>query len=593
MLASNRISKLQRDKAGPQSAGSRPKSAGGGRPRSARNPRPTSASGAGQTASSAASSKPTSVLPDSGNPSLSESLERQSPDQIRSSNGDLLEQKYQADSSLDDDPIQESSQANNPDESDVVNAESFQRSDPSIFTASSHKLPEQSTSSFQNNRKEPTAPTGKQKRLASGARRKSQSAAKRRPKSASGQRRGSTSSQMRPARRMEDKYARRVNKEEVKQAKKPNLEGDWMTKVKSLWIMFVMSFVPKVLTAIGLIICMLGIIMMGIGSNVEANYPQGKAVGGVMFFLGFVSVVLGLIALKIRRKEKKKMRGLATQQAREKYAMNGVSNGEISIIGSDIDFDRVHHLRRKSSFTVIETEESGFTNLAAIVDDYHLPGSPYRQKRRESIEATMKQMSPRQKEEPEILVVPNPPLDLNPPRNKSHGGKNVKKSKGSLAKKPTLTDIPEVTVTEPSPRKNLSEGSSPRNADSSQESSKKRYEDDTFPAQSPKSPRKTRDSLPKNSPVSDRKEAIAVESDKTIMNNSLRDEKSSPPIQNDPMTNQEDDSWEESRDELGSSQNKKNEEKDRLEREVQKGKHNTAYMNMGFNEGDILPEDLD
>ena len=30
----------------------------------------------------------------------------------------------------------------------------------------------------------------------------------------------------------EDKYARRVYKEEVKQAKKPNLEGDWRTKVE-------------------------------------------------------------------------------------------------------------------------------------------------------------------------------------------------------------------------------------------------------------------------------------------------------------------------------------------------------------------------
>ena len=591
MLASNRISKLQRDKARPQSAGSRPKSSGGGRPKSAKNPRPTSASGVTQTPSSTASSRQTSVLASSGNPSLSESLEGRSPDQIRSSNGNVLEQTYQVDSSLDDDPIQEWSKANNPDESDDVYSEPLQRSDPSIFTASSHKLPEQSTSSFQNNRREQTAQAAKQKRPKSGARRKSQSAVKRRPKTTSGQRRGSTSSQKRPARRMEDKYARRVYKEEVKQAKKPNLEGDWMTKAESLWIVFVMSFVPKVLTAIGLIICMLGIIMMGIGSNAEANYPQGKTVGGVMFFLGLVSVILGLIALKIRRKEKKKMRGLATQQAREKYAMNGVSNGEISIISNDIDFDRMHHSRQKSSFTVIETEESGFTNLAAIVDDYHLPGSPYRQKRRESIEVTMKQMSPRQKEEPEILVVPNPPKGLNPPRSKSHGGKNVKKSKDILPKKPTLTDIPEVTVTEPSPRKNFAEGTSPRNAESSQESSEKLYENDTFPTPNPKSPRKSGDLSPKKSPTSERK---AMEINKTVTNNALSCRNSSPSsVPKDPMTNQEDDSWDESEDELGSNQNKKNEEKERLEREAQEEEHNATNRNMDFDEGDILPEDFD
>ena len=59
------------------------------------------------------------------------------------------------------------------------------------------------------------------------------------------------------------------------------------------------------------------------------------------------------------------------------------------------------------------------------------------------------------------------------------------------------------------------------------------------------------------------------------------------------MTNQEDDSWDESEDELGSNQNKKNEEKERLERKAQKEKHNTTNKNMDFDEGDILPEDLD
>ena len=590
MLASNRISKLQRDKARPQSACSRPKSSGGGRPKSAKNPRPTSASSVGQTTSSAASSRQTSVLASSGNPSLSESLEQRSPDQIRSSNGNLLEKTYQVDSSMDDDPIQEWSKANNPDESDDVTAEPLQRSDSSIFTASSHKLPEQSTSSFQNNQKGPTGQTNKQKRPSSGPRRKSHSAVKRRPKTASGQRRGSTSSQKRPARRMEDKYARRVYKEEVKQAKKPDLQGDWMTKVKSLWIVFVMSFVPKVLTAIGLIICMLGIIMMGIGSNAEANYPQGKTVGGVMFFLGLLSVVLGLIALKIRRKEKKKMRGLATQQAREKYAMNGVSNGEISIISSDVDFDRTYHSRRKSSFTVIATEESGFTNLAAIVDDYHLPGSPYRQRRRESIEATMKQMSPRQKEEPEILVVPNPSEGLSPPRNKSHGGKNVKKSKDSLPKKRTLTDIPEVTVTESSPRKKFPESPSLRNAESSQESNEKLGDNDTFPIQNPKSLRKNGDLPPIKSLARDRKDVTGMEIDKFVMNNTLGCRNSSPSsVHKNPMTNQEDDSWDESEDELGSNQNKTNHEREKVAREAQKEKHNPINRNIYLDDRDILP----
>ena len=273
--------------------------------------------------------------------------------------------------------------------------------------------------------------------------------------------------------------------------------------------------------------------MMGIGSNAEANYPQGKTVGGVMFFLGLVSVVVGLIALKIRRIEKKKMRGLATQQAREKYAINGVSNGEISIISSDIDFDRMHHSRRKSSFTVIETEESGFTNLAAIVDDYHLPGSPYRQRRRESIEATMKQMSPRQKEEPEISCCSQSTQRFKPPKKQISWRKNVKKSKDILPKKPTLTDIPEVTVTEPSPRKNFAEGISPRNAESSQESSEKLYEDDTFPTPNPKSPRKSADFFTqRRSPASDRKD---MEIDKTVTNNALGCRNSSPSsVQKDP-----------------------------------------------------------
>ena len=78
---------------------------------------------------------------------------------------------------------------------------------------------------------------------------------------------------------------------------------------------------------------------------------------------------------------------------------------------------------------------------------------PDRRKRRESIEATMKQISPQRNEEPEVLVVPTPASTIpNPSGNKSRGGKNVKKSKGSLPKKPTLGDIPEVVVTTPTPK---------------------------------------------------------------------------------------------------------------------------------------------
>ena len=71
----------------------------------------------------------------------------------------------------------------------------------------------------------------------------------------------------------------------------------------------------------------------------RSQLSGGKTVGAVMFVFGLTAVVVGLAALKVRRREKKKMRGMATQQARKKYALNGISNGNISIISNDISLE--------------------------------------------------------------------------------------------------------------------------------------------------------------------------------------------------------------------------------------------------------------
>ena len=603
MLAAQRISKLQKEKR-PQSAG-RPKSASGSRPKSAGSTRPTLARNS--RPKSAPGNRPTSLI---DTEPISEHLKSR-PSSATSGKifiqeeNDPGEQKYQIHSSIENDQIQEWAGVHYSGDSDDVCAESFPetaKSVTAIFSASSgHSSLEssfnQKSTSVVTKQRPASVSTSRYKRPASGTRRKSQSAGRTRPKSASGQRRGSNSK--RPARRMENKYARRVYKEEVKQARKPDLQGSCKAKAKALWVAFVMSFLPKIITTVGLIICMLGIIMIGIGSNAEANYPDGKAVGAVMFVLGLVSVVIGLIALKVRRIAKKKMRGLASEQAREKYAMNGISNGNISIISNDINLDADFPRRQKSSFTVIENEESGFTNLAAVIYDYHLPGSPYRKKRRESIEATMKQMdSPRRSEEPEVLVVPTPTSG-----NKSRGGKNVKKSKGNkenggLPKKPTLDDIPEVVITADSPR-------DPHVTDRSPRPSPKPVRKDlkdckTSPAPSPtisrkfiSSPKSNREDTNSDTPspvLSHRsfkgKEDVSdspVPVQKSPRNSSPDPTHNNPP----PISHDNSDSWDDTEDDLGINQNRENEQK-----EAQTNNVKAAYKNMGFDDGDIVPEDL-
>ena len=472
MFAAKRISKLQAEK-NAQSARSRPQSAPNKRPQSATsrqrsledeaeaNDNTKSIANGTKTTKASASKSVAKQRPWSADdtapvePGSSGVFSQIAQSISRSGNKDPVAERHRTQSSSEEDlPRVLSNYSSDSDEPWSESVPETPRSDTS--TPRSH--------SAQNAHSRPTSPKISPAAKYATDRRRPQSAKKpkrpvsrNRPKSggrrksrSSNQRRASTSSQKRPARRMENKYARRLYKEEVLQAKKPDLQGTCMEKCEALWIMFVMSFVPKILTAVGLIICLLGVIMLSIGSNVEANYPQGKPAGAVMFVLGLGSVVIGLVALKMRRNEKKKMRGLATKQAREKYE-NGVlptKKTEIATISGRVDIvkDIATPPRvQKTSFTVIQ-EDSGFTNLAALADDYHLPGSPRRKRRWESVEATMKELrssSPDLRGIPEVLAAPRPTSGK---RTKSHGGKNVKKSKARVVEKQKLSNVPEVIV---------------------------------------------------------------------------------------------------------------------------------------------------
>ena len=70
---------------------------------------------------------------------------------------------------------------------------------------------------------------------------------------------------------------------------------------------------------------------------------------------------------------------------------------------------------------------------------------------------------------------------------------------------------------------------------------------------------------------------------------SPRSKTSSPgPTHKNPPVTPDSDSCDENEDDLGASQNRKNEEK-----EAQNNNIRASYRNMGFDEGDIAPEDLE
>lgn len=268
----------------------------------------------------------------------------------------------------------------------------------------------------------------------------------------------------RPAYRFENKMAARIYKEGIKSAQKPDLQGTLMNKLDALWTMFYLSFVPKILLALGLIVFFLGIIMLAIGTNVTANFPKGKAIGAVMFVLGFFATVLGLVALKARRKNKKRMRGLAIKRAQERYSPNGHANGVVSTISEDVDSSSkpFQSFNQKTSFHAMESPDSGFTdinwaandiNWAANEDGIYIPHSPYPQRRKQSLDviSTHFQASKSPNTEPEPEIVIDDQRKCN--KTKSGNGKKVKKSKPleppEERLKPTPQEqIPEVVITE-------------------------------------------------------------------------------------------------------------------------------------------------
>ncbi len=261
----------------------------------------------------------------------------------------------------------------------------------------------------------------------------------------------------RPAYRFENKMAARIYKEGIKSAKKPDLQGTIMNKLDALWTMFYLSFVPKIMLAIGLIVFFLGIIMLAIGTNVTANFPKGKAIGAVMFVIGFFATVLGLVALKARRKNKKRMRGLAIKRAQERYSPNGHANGVVSTISEEIDSSSkpFQSFNQKTSFHAVESPDSGFTdiNWAANDDGIYIPHSPYPQRRKQSLDVISTHFqasnSPRSDSDPEIVIDNQQKCS----KTKSGNGKKVKKSKPlepteEKVKSLRQDQIPEVVITE-------------------------------------------------------------------------------------------------------------------------------------------------
>ncbi len=282
------------------------------------------------------------------------------------------------------------------------------------------------------------------------------------------------------------KHERKAEKARIK-AQQPKIDADWWMRLKALWSMFYMSYYPRMVIGLGCVMFLISIILIGITAGTEEDLKDADAIIAIFFIFGTLFVVTGAFAYKCRRKEKEKRRRLGYDKKTGKYGdeieiggpvmVSSTTNGKIPTISEEIEPSGGGHINgmplkegtvlssgkpNKPTFEAVKADESGFTNLntlAVMLDADQLPGTPYRQRRRESIESSLSSIkdaviSSSVRDDPDILVVPPPKDHLNTNQNnKSGDGRRVKKSKG-VKDKSSLDDIPEITVrgATPSPR---------------------------------------------------------------------------------------------------------------------------------------------
>ncbi len=282
------------------------------------------------------------------------------------------------------------------------------------------------------------------------------------------------------------KQERKAEKARIK-AQQPKVDADWLMRLKALWSMFYMSYYPRMVIGLGCVMFLIAIILIGITAGTEEDLKDADAIIAIFFIFGLAFIVTGALAYKFRRKEKEKRRRLGYDKKTGKYGdeieiggpvmVSSTTNVKIPTISEEVEPSGGGHINgmplkegtvlssgkpNKPTFEAVNAEESGFTNLnslAVMMDADQLPGTPYRQRRRESIESSLSSLnaaviSSSVKDDPDILVVPPPKEQLNTNQNnKSGDGRRVKKSKG-VQDKSSLDDIPEITVrgATPSPR---------------------------------------------------------------------------------------------------------------------------------------------
>ena len=276
----------------------------------------------------------------------------------------------------------------------------------------------------------------------------------------------------RVAERLEMRREHKAEKARLK-AERPKLEHlDWKMRGRALWMMFSMSFYTKVVLVLGILMVFIAIILIAIGASIADDLKDADTITALLFVFGVLFIVVSILAIRSRRREKAKRRRLGYDKETGRYgpdiAKQNGTNGTVPTISEEIEdgpnghingiplTDKVPHSQpkpKKPTFTAVKADdETGFTNLAVVMDVDQLPGTPYRQRRRESIEESLTTFNRNQilassslKDDPDILVVP-PPRDKLSANSKSADGKKVKKSKSPIGSpnKPTLEGIPEV-----------------------------------------------------------------------------------------------------------------------------------------------------
>ncbi len=274
------------------------------------------------------------------------------------------------------------------------------------------------------------------------------------------------SHRQRVAERLEVRREHKAEKARLK-AEKPKLHADWYMKARALWMMFSMSYYTKIVLGLGIIMVLIAIILIALTASSKDDLKDADTVIALLCVFGAFFIIIAILATRSRRREKDKRRRLGYDKKTGRYGSEkgslNTSNGTIATISEDIEGTRGHingiplqerlppgePKAQKQTFTAVKAdEETGFTNLALIMDADQLPGTPYRQKRKESMEASLTTYnrnhvlaSSSLRDDPEILVVP-------PPRDKlsaKSDGSKIKKSRSpkGTPNKSTLHGIPE------------------------------------------------------------------------------------------------------------------------------------------------------